>query len=251
MLAIETRNLSKIYISGHFWNKRKTVAFKNINLKIKQNQVYGLLGLNGAGKTTLMKILLGLIFPTEGEAFILGKKVSDIEVRKNIAYLPEMPYFPKYLTPLEILDFYGRLYEIEYKKRKEKINTSLELVGLYNKRNVKLKEFSKGMLQRVGIAQLLINDPKLLFLDEPTYGLDPLATKEMRSIILMLKKSGKTIFLSSHQITEVQQICDKIGILHNGSIINEEKVSNIKGSLENYFIKKINLQPSTAGVIYR
>lgn len=240
MFVIETRNLSKVYISGHFWSKSKVIALKNINLKIKQNQVYGLLGLNGAGKTTLMKVLLGLVLPTKGEAFILGHMVGDIETKINISYLPEMPYFPKYLTPVEILDFYGRLYEIEYKKRKEKVNIALELVGLYNKKKVKLKEFSKGMLQRVGIAQLLINDAKLFFLDEPTYGLDPLATKEMRDIILMLKKSGKTIFLSSHQINEVKQICDKIGILHNGSIINEVKVSDIKGSLENYFVKKVS-----------
>ncbi|MFH1823861.1 MAG: ABC transporter ATP-binding protein [Candidatus Firestonebacteria bacterium] len=240
MLIIETRNLSKVYISDNFWSKRKVIALKNINLKIKQNQVYGLLGLNGAGKTTLMKVLLGLIFPTKGEAFILGKMVGDLETKRNISYLPEMPYFPRYLTPIEILDFYGKLYELEYKKRKEKVNFALELVKLNNKKNVKLKEFSKGMLQRVGIAQLLINDAKLFFLDEPTYGLDPLATKEMRNIILMLKKSGKTIFLSSHQINEVKQICDKIGILHNGSIIDEVEVPDIKGSLENYFVKKVS-----------
>lgn len=239
MVTIETKNLSKTYISGHFWDKKRIIALIDINLKVVKNQVFGLLGLNGAGKTTLMKILLGITSSTSGKAYILDKEAGNIETRKHIAYLPEMPYFPHYLTPVEILDFYGKLFELSYKDRKQKINYALELVGLANKRNVKLKEFSKGMLQRVGIAQLLLNNAEVFFLDEPTYGLDPLATKEMRDIILLFKKAKKTIFLSSHQINEVQRICDRIGILHNGRLINEIKVSDVKGTLENYFIKQV------------
>lgn len=239
MPAIEARNLSKTYISGHFWNSKKAVALTKINLSIERKQVFGLLGLNGAGKTTFMKIMLGLVFPTEGEAFVLGEKAGNIQTRKKTSYLPEMPYFPRYLTPLEILDFYGKLYEVPAPERKKRVKNALEKVGLLEKSNTKLKEFSKGMLQKVGIAQLLINNAEVFFLDEPTYGLDPLATKQMRDIILSLKKSGKTIFLSSHQINEVKQICDKIGILYNGTLITETEVTKIKGSLEDYFVKRV------------
>ena len=151
-----------------------------------------------------------------------------------------MPYFPRYLTPLEILDFYAKLYELPGKERKEKVAGALLKVGLYEKRNYRLKEFSKGMLQRVGIAQLLLNDAKVFFLDEPTYGLDPLSTKQMRDIILELKKAGKTIFLNTHQINEVKQICDRIGILNNGELIEETPLKNIKGSIESYFVKKVS-----------
>lgn len=239
MYAIEAKNISKTYIGGHFWSRKKTIALKNISLKIEKNQVFGLLGLNGAGKTTFIKILLGLVFPTEGEVSVLGEKAGNIQIRKKISFLPEMPYFPRYLTPSEILDFYGKLYELPPKERNSKTINALEKVGLIDKRKTQLKEFSKGMLQKVGIAQLLINNAEIYFLDEPTYGLDPLATKQMRDIILSLKKCGKTIFLSSHQINEVKQICDKIGILFDGSFIAETAVSKIKGSLEDFFVKKV------------
>jgi len=239
MITIEAKQLVKTYVSGHFWNRRRTTALKGIDLKIKDNQVFGLLGLNGAGKTTFLKVLIGLVFPTSGKAYILGKKAGDIQTRKDIAYLPEMPYFPRYLTPKEILTFYAKLFELPRKARKDKVEAALQKVGLYGKKNVKLKEFSKGMLQRVGIAQLLLNDPKVLFLDEPTYGLDPLSTKQMRDIILELKKAGKTILLNTHQINEVKQICDRIGILHNGLLIDTMDVKKIKGSLESYFLRKV------------
>ncbi|OGF51188.1 MAG: hypothetical protein A2044_07585 [Candidatus Firestonebacteria bacterium GWA2_43_8] len=239
MNAIEVKNLKKTYISGHFWNRKRAVALCGVDLKIKEKEVFGLLGLNGAGKTTLIKIMTGLVFPTFGSASILGKPAGDVQTRKEMAYLPEMPYFPRYLTPLEILDFYARLYEVPRKNRKEIISVALLKVGLYEKKNIKLKEFSKGMLQKVGIAQLLLNDAKVFFLDEPTYGLDPLATKQMRDIILELKKAGKTIFLNTHQVSEVKQICDRIGILNKGRLISEAEVKNIKGSIESYFVKKV------------
>ncbi|OGF45348.1 MAG: hypothetical protein A2452_02105 [Candidatus Firestonebacteria bacterium RIFOXYC2_FULL_39_67] len=239
MNAIEVKNLKKTYITGHFWNKRRSIALAGVNIKIKEKQVFGLLGLNGAGKTTLIKILTGLVFPSSGTASILGKPAGDVQTRKEMAYLPEMPYFPRYLTPLEILDYYAQLYELPKKARKEKIDVALFKVGLYEKKSFKLKEFSKGMLQRVGIAQLLLNDAKVFFLDEPTYGLDPLSTKQMRDIILELKKAGKTIFLNTHQVSEVKLICDRIGILNNGKLIDETDAKKIKGSIESYFVKRV------------
>jgi len=239
MLAIETKDLHKTYISGHFWAQKRNIALTGINLKVMKKEVYGLLGLNGAGKTTLMKILLGLVKPTKGTALVLGEPSGSIGIRKKIAYLPEMPYFPRYLTPSEILNFYGKLYELPAKKRKLRTDSALRITGLFEKKNVMLKEFSKGMLQRVGIAQLLLNNCEVFFLDEPTYGLDPLATKEMRDIILSLKKKGKTIFLNTHQINEVRQICDRIGILHNGKMIKEEYLRDIKIPLEEYFVKTV------------
>ncbi len=239
MDAIITKKLSKSYINGNFWARKKSVALINVDLTVKEKQVFGLLGLNGAGKTTLMKIMLGLVSPTSGKALVLGKDIREASNRKNIAYLPEMPYFPRYLTPREILTFYGRLYELSNKESKDRAAEALQTVGLYKRADSKLREFSKGMLQRVGIASLLLNDAKLFFLDEPTYGLDPLAAKEMRDIILGLKKRGKTILLNSHQINEVHKLCDRIGILHGGKLILDTPVSKIKGNMEDFFVRTV------------
>lgn len=239
MIAIEAKNLVKTYVSGHFWNRKRTTALRGISLRINEKQVYGLLGLNGSGKTTFIKTLVGLVFPTSGRVSILGKEAGHTQTRKEIAYLPEMPYFPRYLTPEEILLFYTKLYEVPENQRQEKVFAALKEVGLYEKKTVQLKEFSKGMLQRVGIAQLLLNNARIFFLDEPTYGLDPMATKQIRDIILALKKAGKTIFLNTHQMGEIKQICDRIGILNNGRLIDEADVKKIKGSLEAYFVKKV------------
>lgn len=239
MIAIEAKDLVKTYVSGHFWKRKKTTALRGISLKIKEKQVFGLLGLNGAGKTTFIKMLVGLSFPTSGKVSILGKAAGHTQTRKEIAYLPEMPYFPRYLTPEEILLFYAKLYELPANTRNDKVIAALKEVGLYEKKAVQLREFSKGMLQRVGIAQLLLNDARIIFLDEPTYGLDPMATKQMRDIILALKKAGKTIFLNTHQMGEIKQICDSIGILNNGRLIDIADVKKIKSSLESYFVKKV------------
>ncbi len=239
MDAIKTKKLNKTYVSGHFWSRKRSVALVNVDLAIKEKQVFGLLGLNGAGKTTLMKILLGLVSPTSGKALVLGRDIREASNRKYIAYLPEMPYFPRYLTPREILTFYGRLYELSNSESKTRAAEALQTVGLYKRADSKLREFSKGMLQRVGIASLLLNDSKLFFLDEPTYGLDPLAAKEMRDIILGLKKKGKTILLNSHQINEVHRLCDRIGILHDGRLITDLPVSKVKGNMEDFFIRTV------------
>ena len=243
--VIRIENLTKVYCKKTILNqipgysKREITVFENLNLEIPEGEVFGLLGLNGAGKTTLMKVLLGLIFPTRGNAWILGKRIGNIEIKKRIGFLPEMPYFSKNSTPEEILNFYAKLFGLEDHVREKRINETLELVGLSEKRWQKLREFSKGMLQKVGIAQLLINDPDLLFLDEPTFGLDPLACKEMRDIILAMKKKKKTIFLSSHQIGEVEKICDRIGILHSGKLIN---VGKVVLPLEDYFVNAVTVK---------
>lgn len=232
-VVIRIENLTKIYRKKTIFAKKEIIAFENLNLEIQDGEVFGLLGLNGAGKTTLMKVLLGLIFPTRGNAWILGKRIGNVDARKKIGFLPEMPYFSRNSTPHEILDFYTKIFGYDKSEREKRINTTLELVGLGGRRHQKLKEFSKGMLQKVGIAQLLINDPQVFFLDEPTFGLDPLACKEMRDIILAMKNKGKTIFFSSHQISEVEKICDRIGILHFGKLV---KVGKVVIPLEDYFV---------------
>jgi ABC-2 type transport system ATP-binding protein len=233
---IRTENLGKVFHNWSYLKKTTLVALQDVSLEIKESQVFGLLGLNGAGKTSLMKILLGLSFPTSGSAWVLDKPAGDLSARKRIGYLPEMPYFSRLFTPVEILDYYSRLFELEPSLMKKRIEDALKITGLYERRNSRLKEFSKGMLQRVGMAQLLLNDPDVLFLDEPTYGLDPLAAKEMRDIVLSLKSAGKTIFLNSHQISEVEKICDRIGILHRGRLIMSGPV---KLPLEDYFVKTV------------
>lgn len=238
--VIKIENLTKEYKSHSIFNRKTKTAFEKLNLEISKGEVFGLLGLNGAGKTTLIKILLGLIHPTRGFAWVLGKKAGSIEVLSKISFLPEMPYFSKYATPYEILNYYGKLFKLDSNTISKKIDESLKIVGLTENKDTKLAEFSKGMLQRVGMAQLFINDPELVFLDEPTFGLDPLACKEMRDIIFELKNRGKTIFLSSHQISEVEKLCDRIGILHNKKIT---KTSVTPIPLEEYFIKTINEKP--------
>lgn len=212
--AIEIQNLTKTYHniarSGTF------TAVDNLNLRVEQGQIFGFLGPNGAGKTTTIKMLLGLIFPTHGDAFLLGRPIGDLEVKREIAYLPESPYFYDYLTGPELLDFYGRLFGLSDKVRKERIEELIHTVGLGHATGRTLRQYSKGMLQRIGIAQALINDPKLLFFDEPTSGLDPVAHIDIRNLILRLKDQGKTVFLSSHQLSDVEMVCDRVAIIHRG-----------------------------------
>lgn len=236
-IVISIENLTKEYKSINIFNRKTKVAFEKLNLEIIEGEVFGLLGLNGAGKTTLIKILLGLIFPTKGIAWILGKKAGSEQVLSKISFLPEMPYFSRYATPAEILTYYGKLFSLENSVIAKKVQEALTLVGLIEHKNTRLAEFSKGMLQRVGMAQLFINDPELIFLDEPTFGLDPLACKEMRDIIFELKSRGKTIFLSSHQISEVEKLCDRIGILHNKKIV---KTVPTPVPLENFFVSVVS-----------
>lgn len=213
--AIETANLSKTYKSG----KKTLNALKDLNLNVEEGQVFGFIGPNGAGKTTTIKILIGLIKATKGEARIFNEKAGSVASKSKIGYLSEMAYYYNFMEAENLLHFYGSLRSIPREEREKSIRDNLEIVGLYERRKTRLKEYSKGMLQRFGIALAFIGSPPLLILDEPTSGLDPIGQKEVKDIILHLKERGITIFLSSHQLTEVEKICDQIGIIHQGTMI--------------------------------
>ena len=208
--AIEIKHLVKKY--------KTVVAVNDISLDVYEGEIFGFLGPNGAGKTTTIKTLLGLIFPTAGECLVLGKPAGDIDVKEQISYLPESPYFYEHMTAREVVGFYGSLFGLSGEAKQKRVDYLLELVGLPDTGAKPLRAFSKGMLQRVGIAQALINDPKLLFFDEPTSGLDPIAHRDIRDLILHLKAEGRTIFLSSHQLSDVEMVCDRVSILNGGKI---------------------------------
>lgn len=228
-LAIRTNGLTKTY--KVFGQKRTVVAVDHLDLEVEEGIIFGFLGPNGAGKTTTIKMLLGLIFPTEGEGWVLGKPIGDISVKYQISYLPESPYFYEHLSAGELLDFYARLFGIPAGERAKRIDQLLTLVGL-PKDNKPLREFSKGMLQRAGIAQALINDPKLLFFDEPTSGLDPIAHIDIRDLILRLREEGKTVFLSSHQLSDVEMVCDRVAILNRGKLVKIGNVEELRAGTE-------------------
>jgi len=208
--------VSKEYRSGFLMKKVK--ALDNLTLSIDEGETFGYIGPNGAGKTTTFKILMGLIYPTSGTVRLFGRDLGDIRVKQIIGFLPEAPYFYDYLTAEEFLDFYGQLFQLERNLRRKKIDELLELVDLSRARTLRLRQFSKGMLQRIGIAQALINDPQLIILDEPMSGLDPLGRIQIRDIILLLKKQRKTIIFSTHILSDVEQICDRVGILVGGKL---------------------------------
>jgi len=208
--AIEIKNLVKKY--------KSVVAVNDISLDVYEGEIFGFLGPNGAGKTTTIKTLLGLIFPTSGEVKLLGKPAGDIDVKEKVSYLPESPYFYDHMTAFELVSFYASLFGMSGDARTRRVEVLLEQVGLQNAANKPLRAFSKGMLQRVGIAQSLVNDPKILFFDEPTSGLDPIAHRDIRNLILHLKEEGRTIFLSSHQLSDVEMVCDRVSILNKGKI---------------------------------
>ncbi len=214
---VQTINLTKIYRRAF---QPPVMALDGLSLEIKPGEIFGILGPNGSGKTTLLKLLLGLIFPTRGQAFLFGCPARNERNRQRLGYLPEQPYFYEYLTPVEILDFYGRIFGLEPKVRKERIGELLDLVGLSQVRFTPLRTFSKGMLQRAGLASSLINDPELLLLDEPTLGLDPVGAREMKDLFARLKERGKTIILSSHLLADVERVCDRVGILYQGKLID-------------------------------
>ncbi len=215
--VIEIRNLSKVY--RDFWGRPKVRALNALSLDIKKGEVFGLLGPNGSGKTTTLKLLLGLLFPTEGEVKILGKSAADVSKNERIGYLPEESYLYRFLNAYETLDFYGRLFDMTAAQRKERSEKLLDLVKLApQSRRRQLKEYSKGMTRRIGVAQALINDPDLVMLDEPTSGLDPLGNRDMKDLILDLKAQGKTVLMCSHLLADVQDVCDRIAILYGGEL---------------------------------
>jgi len=235
MAAIEILGLEKTYMVG-FWSKRPKRALHPLHLEVEEGEVFGFLGPNGAGKTTTLKILMGLVFPTAGKARILGKDWTDPEVKAQIGFLPEQPYFYDYLTAHELLDYYGQLSGIPGKDRKSKIDEMLLRVGLTDVKGMQLRKFSKGMLQRVGIAQAILHDPKIVFLDEPMSGLDPLGRREVRDLMEQLKHEGKTVFFSTHILSDAEALCDRVGIIHKGELRGvgavDELTSAVQGKVE-------------------
>ena len=217
MFAIETLGLTKEYKLG-FWKRQSKRALDSLNLQVVPGEVFGLLGPNGAGKTTTLKLLFRLIFPTSGTAQILGRGLDDIAVHRRIGYLPENPYFYDHLTPEEFLNYAGKLFGIAKDDLRRRVNELLERVGLAESRKVALRKFSKGMVQRVGIAQALINDPEVIFLDEPMSGLDPLGRREVRDLVLQLREAKKTVFFSTHILSDAEMLCDRVAILNYGKL---------------------------------
>ena len=236
--VVLTCELRKVYRTG-FWLNQKVVPLKSCSLQVYPGETFGLLGPNGAGKTTLLKLLLGIIRPTSGRGLLLGQPIGDVKVKQHIGYLPENPYLYDYLSGWEFLELAAGLFQIPQKLQRQRIPQLLELVGLSqaDARKKQMRRYSKGMLQRVGMAQALINDPDLVFLDEPMSGLDPLGRYQMREIILFLKASGKTIFFNSHLLNEVEKICDRVAILAQGELICSGSLNQLLGENNTYHIK--------------
>ena len=236
--VVLTSELRKVYRTG-FWLNQKVVSLKNCSLQVYPGETFGLLGPNGAGKTTLLKLLLGIIRPTSGRGLLLGKPIGDRSVKQHIGYLPENSYLYEYLSGWEFLQLTAGLFQIPQKLQRQRIPQLLELVGLSqaDARKKQMRRYSKGMLQRVGMAQALINDPDLVFLDEPMSGLDPLGRYQMREIILSLKASGKTIFFNSHVLSEVEQICDRVAILDQGELICCGSLNELLDNQTTYHVK--------------
>jgi ABC-2 type transport system ATP-binding protein len=224
-VVIETRNLSKIY--RDFWGRKKVHALKSLDIEVRQGEIFGLLGPNGSGKSTTIKLILGLLFPTSGRVLVFDKDASETSKNERIGYLPEESYLYKFLTAEETLDFYGRLFDMSGADRKRRVNELIQLVGLSGAKHRQLREYSKGMARRVGLAQALINDPDLILLDEPTTGLDPIGTREMKDLIIALRNQGKTVLLCSHQLADVQDVCDRVAILHQGELKELGRVSEL------------------------
>ena len=236
--VVQTSELTKIYRTG-FWLNQKIESLKKCSLTVYQGETFGLLGPNGAGKTTLLKTLLGIVRPTSGRAWLLGHPIGDVGVKQRIGYLPENAYFYDYLTGWEFLQFIAGLFEIPPDVQQQRIPQLLDLVGLSQSaaRKKQLRQYSKGMLQRVGMAQALINNPDVVFLDEPMSGLDPMGRYQIREIILSLKAQGKTIFFNSHVLSDVEKICDRVAILANGELICIGSLDELLGRADTYQVK--------------
>jgi len=235
MAAIEIRGLGKTYKTGFLKNREK-VALKDLSLTVEEGEVFGCLGPTGAGKSTTLKILMGLIFATQGSATILGRALGDPAMKLQIGYLPEVPYFYDYLTARELVEYYAALSEVPARNRRRRSDEVLELAGLKDAKDIQLRKFSKGMLQRAGIAQAIVHDPKLVFLDEPMSGLDPIGRRELRELIQHLNDSGKTIFFSTHILSDAEALCDRVCVLNKGELRGigavAELVSQAQGKVE-------------------
>jgi ABC-2 type transport system ATP-binding protein len=230
MFAIQIQGLSKDYTTG-FWKKQRRTGLKPLNLDVELGETFGFLGPNGAGKTTTLKLLMGISFPTAGSATILGKNYLDPEVKARIGFLPEQPYFYDYLSAPELLDYYGRLSGMSQAARQRRIGELLERVGLADVGKMQLRKFSKGMLQRVGVAQAIIHDPEVIFLDEPMSGLDPLGRYEVRELIQSLKDAGKTIFFTTHILSDAEALCDRVAVIHKGELRGIGVVNDLRTSV--------------------
>ena len=227
MFAIRTEGLSKDFSIG-FWRPRPHRALDGLNLEVARGETFGFLGPNGAGKTTTLKLLLQLIYPTSGRAEILERPVGDVGVKRRIGYLPESPYFYDYLTAEELLDYFARLFGYASDERRRRVSALLDQVGIAGERRLPLRKFSKGMIQRVGIAQALINDPEVVFLDEPMSGLDPLGRREVRNLILSLRDRGCTVFFSSHVLSDAEALCNRVAVLAKGKLVAHGRISDLQ-----------------------
>jgi ABC-2 type transport system ATP-binding protein len=236
-VIVETRKLTKIY--RDFWGRQKKTALRALNVEIRKGEIFGLLGPNGSGKTTTIKLLLGLLFPTEGEAFVFGQPAADVRKNERVGYLPEESYLYRFLDAEETLDFYARLFDMPAADRRKRAQELIEMVGLKRDRKRVLKEYSKGMRQRIGLAQALINEPELIILDEPTSGLDPLGARWMKDLILSLRQRGKTVLMCSHRLEDVQDVCDRIAILHEGQL---QALGAVKSLLQD--VNRVELRAS-------
>jgi ABC-2 type transport system ATP-binding protein len=235
MSAIEILGLEKTYSVG-FWRQRPKRALQPLHLTVEDGEIFGFLGPNGAGKTTTLKLLMGLVFPTAGSARILGNEWTDPSVKAQIGFLPEQPYFYDHLTAHELLEYYGQLSGVPAKLRKHRVEQVLQQVGLRDVQAVQLRKFSKGMLQRVGIGQAILHDPKLVFFDEPMSGLDPMGRREVRDLMEQLKCEGKTVFFSTHILSDAETLCDRVAIIHKGELRGvgavEDLTSSVQGKVE-------------------
>lgn len=240
--AVHIKNLHKQFLTP--WGRPGVYALKGVSLDIKEGEVYGLIGPNGSGKSTMMKSLLGLVAPTEGTCSIFGIPSTDADSRENVGFLPENPYFYKFLTGSETLAFYGKLCGLGGKVLKERIREMLELVGLEDAADRRLGGYSKGMLQRIGLAQAFIQNPRLVVLDEPTAGVDPIGSRAIRDIILNLKERGKTVFLCSHLLEQVQEVCDNVGIIYKGVMIAEGTIDELTSDADKTQIILDNCSPA-------
>lgn len=243
MIAIETDKITKKFSAG------KIVALDEVSLSVEEGIIFGLLGPNGAGKTTLVKILLSVLFATSGSARILGQPIRRVKVREQIGYLPENHRYPDFLKGGEALDYFAKLSGVKKKMRARNKAHLLKLVNMEKWENTRLKKYSKGMLQRIGLAQAMMNDPVILFLDEPTDGVDPIGRKEIRDILLHLKEEGKTIFLNSHMLSEVEMICDEVAILDNGQLIRRSTVSELTSPSKTYRVETSDIPESVMATL--
>ncbi|MBL8796653.1 MAG: ABC transporter ATP-binding protein [Planctomycetia bacterium] len=237
-VVVETRNLSKVY--RDFWGRQKKKALNALSFQIQRGEIFGLLGPNGSGKTTTIKLLLGLLYPTSGSAFVFDEDAANVRKNERIGYLPEESYLYRFLNAEETLDFYGRLFDMSGETRRKRAGALIDMVGLAQDKKRPLREYSKGMRQRIGLAQALINDPDLVILDEPTSGLDPLGARWMKDLILDLRKQGKTILMCSHRLDDVQDVCDRIAILHDGVL---QKLGRVSTLLQD--VSRLELQASS------